>query len=306
LPSADESHEASAAPFGPLLVSVVIPTKDRPEALSSCLDALAAQTIADRLEAIVVDDGSLAGDEVGAVVRRHGRARLIPSPGNGPAAARNSGAQNAQGRFLCFTDDDCVPHADWAERLVEALQRGADAVAGRTLSGMGALAEASELVAQAPAAAPSEGDDLAFAPSNNLACTRAAFAATLFDDSYPDAAGEDRDWCARLRAAGYVLRSEPAACLVHRQSLTFSGFLRQQLRYGQGAFRFRHGGGEHRPLEDAGFYASLVRRAFMQGFNVGLLVCAAQAVTAAGFIGAWTMSRRDAADIMPASERNGR
>ena len=43
----------------------------------------------------------------------------------------------------------------------------------------------------------------------------------------------------------------------------------------------------------------------MQGFNVGLLVCAAQAATAAGFIGACTMSRRDAADIMPASERNG-
>ena len=40
-----------------------------------------------------------------------------------------------------------MPHADWAERLVEALQRGADAVTGTTLSGMGALADASELVA---------------------------------------------------------------------------------------------------------------------------------------------------------------
>jgi GT2 family glycosyltransferase len=253
------------------------------------LDALAAQSLADQLEVIVVDDGSLAQDEVSDIVARHPRARLIPRSGGGPAAARNAGARDATGAFLCFADDDCEPQPDWVKHLVERLMRGADVVAGMTLTGGGVLAAASELVAQAPAfAPPPTGSDLAFAPSNNLACTKAAFDAIPFDESYPDAAGEDRDWCARLTAAGYALRSEPEARLVHHQDLTLGRFLRQQVRYGEGAFRFRRRSRERRPLEPTGFYRALVRRGFGEGVSVGLLVLVAQAATTVGFVRAWT------------------
>jgi GT2 family glycosyltransferase len=195
--------------------------------------------------------------------------------------------------YLCFTDDDCEPHDDWVEQLVNRLQRGADAAAGATLSGGGVLAAASEITAHAPATArPPDGSDLAFAPSNNLACTKAAFEATPFDESYPDAAGEDREWCARLTFAGYVLRAEPNARVVHHQELTFARFLRQQARYGRGAFRFRRHGGDLRPLDSpTGFYKALLRQAFAHSFSVGLLVCVAQAATAAGFIQVWAVER---------------
>jgi GT2 family glycosyltransferase len=259
--------------------------------LNRCLDALAAQTVAERLEVIVVDDGSLAEEEVASIIARHRRARLIRRGSGGPAAARNAGALDASGAFLCFTDDDCEPQRDWVENLVNRLQQGADAAAGTTLSRGGVLAAASEITAHAPAAVrPSGGSDLAFAPSNNLACTKAAFEATPFDESYPDAAGEDREWCARLTAAGYVLHAEPKAQIIHHQELTFGRFLRQQARYGRGAFRFRRIG-ERRPLEPAGFYKALLRRAFADSFSVGLLVCLAQAATAAGFVHAWAVER---------------
>jgi glycosyltransferase involved in cell wall biosynthesis len=289
------------------LISVVVPTRDRPLALSRCLDALAAQTLANRLEVIVVDDGSLAQDEVVGVVARHPRARLIRRSGDGPGAARNAGALDAQGAFLFFTDDDCEPERDWVERLVERLQRGADAAAGTTLSRGGVLAAASEIAAHAPAAArPPNGSDLAFAPSNNLACTKAAFAATPYDESYPDAAGEDREWCARLTAAGYTLRAEPEARIIHHQELTLGRFLQQQARYGRGAFRFRRIG-EPRPLESAGFYWTLLRRAFAEGPSVGLLVCMAQVATAAGFVRAWGAERLRSADVTgPARSRSSR
>ena len=272
------------------LISVVVPTRDRPAALGLCLEALSAQTALDRLEVVVVDDGSTAASEVAAVVAHHPRARLVRAAGRGPAVARNMGARNARGTILCFTDDDCVPEQEWAERLAAAIERGADAVAGTTMSAGGPLADASEIVAQAPA----QSTEVPFAPSNNLACTKVAFEATPFDESYPHAAAEDRDWCARLAAGGYVLRTEPSARLVHRQALTLGGFLRRQVRYGEGAYRFRRRNGARAPLEQPGFYAALLRRSFACGFRVGLLVLLAQVATAFGFVRGRAVLRREA------------
>src|SRR5215207_902612 len=275
----------------PPRISVIVPTRDRPQALARCLEALADQTVADTLEVIVVDDGSIAARDVRETVNLHRHARLVPGAGAGPAAARNSGAQHARGAALCFTDDDCVPDEEWAERLAEALDRGADAAAGTTLSGGGTLAEASEIVAHAPAAAAGDGS-MQFAPSNNLACQRTVFEAIQFDESYPTAAGEDREWCARLSAAGYVLRLEENARVVHHQDLTPGRFLRQQFRYGEGAYRFRRGSDERRPLEPLSFYTTLLRRGFAKSVSVGLLVSVAQVANAAGFARSWAKERR--------------
>jgi GT2 family glycosyltransferase len=274
-------------------LSVVVPTRDRPGALSGCLDALSAQTAAHRLEVIVVDDGSLEPLAVAAAVARHPNARLLHGTGNGPAAARNVGADGASGAILCFTDDDCAPHPDWAERLAEEIEGGAAAAAGRTLGAGGAVAAAAEFVAHAPArATSSDGSRVTFAPSNNLACAKQVWESVPFDESYPDAAAEDRDWCARLAQAGYVLVSVEAACVVHRQDVTLRSFLQRQVRYGRGAYRFRRREGERTQLEPPGFYAALLRDAFAQGVTMGLLVALAQIATAFGFLRAAAARRR--------------
>jgi glycosyltransferase involved in cell wall biosynthesis len=280
------------SPVGKPLVSVIVPTRDRPQALDRCLAALGAQSLGDRLEIVVVDDGSRASEEVAAVVARHPRARLVRRAGTGPASARNAGVRAARGSFLCFTDDDCEAQPDWAERLAEALQEGADAAAGTTrLTLSGSLADAFQLIVEAPAAVPPpNGSDLSFATSNNLACTRAVFEATPFDESYPHAAGEDRDWCARLLAGGFVLRSAPAACVLHDQVLTLRGFIARQVRYGQGAYRFRRRSSDRRSLESGTFYVNLLRRAFAKRFAAGLLVIVAQGATVVGFAAGWVDS----------------
>ena len=285
---------------------MIVPTRDRPLALARCLENLESQTVIDQLEVIVVDDGSSAAREVASVVGSHARTRLIRREGDGPAAARNAGARVAHGSYFCFTDDDCAPRADWAERLVGALDRGADVAAGATLSCGGALADASELVAHAPASLPSgAGGGLAFTPSNNVACARKVFESIQFDESFPGAAGEDRDWCARLILAGYVLRSEPTARVVHHQDLSLSRFLRQQFGYGQGAYRFRRRGGERRRFERPSFYAALLKRGFSHNVGVGLLVAVAQVATAAGFAFAWG-ARRDGRIVTSASPSTSR
>jgi glycosyltransferase involved in cell wall biosynthesis len=275
-------------------ISVVVPTRDRPGSLRRCLDALASQTVLDKLEVIVVDDGSTASAAVEEVVARYPFTRLISQTHSGPASARNAGAARSRGEFVCFTDDDCEPSPAWAERLVHAIEAGADAAAGKTLRGDpgSALAAASELIAGAPAllGEPSAGE-LTFAPSNNLACRGEVLTEVPFDERYPAAAGEDRDWCRRLLAGCYVLRREPGAALVHRPEPTFRAFLRQQVRYGRGAFWFRRRGPERQPLESPEFYLTLLRSSFRQGFRTGLLVAVAQAATAVGFLLAWAGER---------------
>jgi glycosyltransferase involved in cell wall biosynthesis len=266
-------------------ISVVVPTRDRPSALEACLAALDAQTLADGVEVVVVDDGSIAADQVAAVVARHPGARLVRQNGAGPAAARNIGARDARGETLCFTDDDCVPEEDWVEQLTLAIAEGADAVAGRTVNPPGALSAASEVISAAPAAAEP------FAPSNNLACRKAVFESVPFDESYRDAAAEDREWCTRLVGSGHTLRSQPAAVVHHHAQLTLTSFLRRQVRYGRGAYRYRST--TRRRLEPGRFYAALVRRGFRRGFRAGVLVGLAQAATAVGWARGWLELRRE-------------
>jgi glycosyltransferase involved in cell wall biosynthesis len=277
---------SSASPSMPSrpLVSVVIPTRDRPGELTTCLAALASQTIADDLEVVVVDDGSVAPNSVAEAVSAHSFVRLVSQSHRGPAAARNAGFRHATGRFICFTDDDCVARPEWAEKLLEALVGGADVVAGRTVPANGAspIALAAEIVALAPSkSVPGHGS--AFAPSNNIACRADVFERVSFDESYSSAAGEDRDWCARLLAEGYLMRSATEAVLAHRSDATFLAFVRQQIRYGRGAFRYRHGDRQRRRLGSPRFYLALMAGGFRQGMRVGLLLALAQILTALGY-----------------------
>jgi cellulose synthase/poly-beta-1,6-N-acetylglucosamine synthase-like glycosyltransferase len=187
----------------------------------------------------------------------------------------------ALGGVVLFTDDDCRPRRDWAERLTAAVSDGIDVVAGRTVAFRpGAVAAAWEVVADAPnGAAPA----LAFAPTNNIACRAEVARAVPFDPRYRSPAGEDRDWCAQVVRSGYTFVREPSAVVEHDHVQSVVAFFRQQVRYGRGAYTFRYGGGQRRPLESPRFYADLVRRAFRRSPAVGALVAVAQVATAVGF-----------------------
>ena len=97
------------------LFSVVVPTYGRQALLSQALGSVQLQRIED-FECIVVDDGSPEAVEI----PRDPRIRLVRRPDNGgPAAARNTGMDNARGRYITFLDDDDVYTP---ERLSLALQ----------------------------------------------------------------------------------------------------------------------------------------------------------------------------------------
>lgn len=262
-------------------VSVVVPTRDRPASLARCLAALAAQ---DRPpdEVLVVDDASTDAAAVAAVVAQARGATSVAGDGRGPAAARNLGAARAAGTLVAFTDDDCAPTPTWLAGLVEHLG-DADAVAGPTCPppGASAVVRAAQTVASYLSEASTTDGTTRFAPTSNLAVRADVLRRLPFDEDYPTAAGEDRDWCARLVDGGGTLRVAPCAVVLHHQDLTLRTFWAQQVRYGRGAHRFhRSGPGLARPA----FYVGLSRRGFAQGALTGALVLAAQAATAVGMV----------------------
>ncbi|MHB1446323.1 MAG: glycosyltransferase [Acidimicrobiales bacterium] len=117
----------------PPAVSVIVPVRDRRQLLRRCLDALAAQTLADH-EVIVIDDGSVDGSaaEAEADAGAGRPVRLLRTPGIGAVGARRLGVEAARAPVLAFTDSDCVPSPRWLECGLGAIDGGAVVVTGPT------------------------------------------------------------------------------------------------------------------------------------------------------------------------------
>lgn len=123
----------NAAP--PPLVSVIIPTYRRPDALAVALAALAKQTYPPaRFEVIAVDDGS--GDQVPSPdgTGLPFAFAYLRQPHRGATAARNIGAAQSHGAVLVFMDDDIEPAPDALCALVEELACHSHVIALATLS----------------------------------------------------------------------------------------------------------------------------------------------------------------------------
>lgn len=103
------------------LVSVILPTFDRPDLLPRAVGSVLAQTHAD-LELIVIDDGSREDVEPVLAPFADHRIRLVRLPQNrGLSAARNAGLAAARGAHLAFQDDDDVWHPEKLARQLRVL-----------------------------------------------------------------------------------------------------------------------------------------------------------------------------------------
>ncbi|MEQ1729829.1 MAG: glycosyltransferase [Vicinamibacterales bacterium] len=250
------SQETATSP-SQLDVAVVIPTRNRPEKIGICLKAIAGQTFPrDRFQVIVVDDGSDAPlDSVVAPFCNAMNLRLIRQANAGPARARNVGAAHATAELLVFTDDDCEPDAEWMGELVGAHRKAPEAlIGGHTRNALfdNPYSAASQslidyLYAYYASAPPGGRSSPGFFTSNNFAVPSRVFAQLGgFDETFPLAAGEDREFCERWQAKGLRLQAVPEAIIDHAHNLSLGRFWRQHVNYGRGAFhleraRLRHG-----------------------------------------------------------------
>jgi glycosyltransferase involved in cell wall biosynthesis len=107
-------------------VSVVIPAYNGTSRyLEQAIHSVLAQTHPAR-EIIVVDDAST--DDTGAVMQRLSHVRYVRHAQNaGQAAARNTGAQLAQGPYLAFLDQDDLWEPTFLEETLRILEPAAEA-----------------------------------------------------------------------------------------------------------------------------------------------------------------------------------
>jgi glycosyltransferase involved in cell wall biosynthesis len=111
-----------------LLLSVLIPTFDRREAVVGAIDSALAQTVRD-LEVLAIDDGSRDGTAALLAARYGGepRVRVLAKENGGCASARNHGLDASRGRYVGLLDSDDRWLPSFAERQIAQLERRPDA-----------------------------------------------------------------------------------------------------------------------------------------------------------------------------------
>lgn len=219
-------------------VTIVIPAYNATKTIHDGLDAFARQSFpADEVELIIVDDESTDGtpEYIERYVKdwgsAHPRVRVLRQKHRGPAAARNLGAEAAQGEFLLFTDADCVPHVDWIKEMVApfhssniAAVKGAYKTKQRSLVARFAQAE---FEARYRKLATEEFVDVVFSYSAGF--RREVFRSIGgFDTSFPVADNEDTDLSYRVATAGYKIKFNPAAIIYHQHPATLKQYLRKK------------------------------------------------------------------------------
>ncbi len=279
--------------------SIIVPTFGRPAQLATCLHSLACLDYPrDRFEVIVVDDGGQARSEnLVAAFSRQMNLVLTPHPHGGPAKARNTGTRIAKGEFLAFTDDDCLPAADWLRDFAIRFRNNRNGmIGGRTLNGLpdNPYSMATHLIMDyLHQHYNSCSDNPRFFSTNNVAVPADLFhSLNGFDTNFPHAAGEDRDFCERWLHAGFQMTYAPEILVYHSHLLNFRGFWRKHLTYGKGAYRyhrarFQRGSGRFRP--DPKFYIRLLSYPFVQRQGkkapwLTILLMVSQVANAVGFL----------------------
>jgi glycosyltransferase involved in cell wall biosynthesis len=232
-------------------LSVVIPTKDRADALARTLDALEIQQAGEsKLEAIVIDNGSSDRTVEQVRLRAAGSKlpiRLLEQPAGGPAAARNAGARAASGEVLLFLGDDTEP-AD------EALLRAhLDLHASRPEPTYGVLGRITwnprKPVTPFMRWLENGGPQFHYGEieaglveatryfySSHASIKRSLFERVGgFDERFPTAAVEDTELGVRLADAGLELDYHPELLVLHDHPTTPAQSLRRSVAVGRSA-----------------------------------------------------------------------
>lgn len=198
--------------------------------------------------------------------------------------------------LLTCLDDDCVPAADWRERIAAALAKSPEAlVGGRTFNAVKSslYTEASQALLDYMYRHSNHDPRRPRLPiGSNLAMSRAAFERVGgFDPSLPVAAGEDRDLCERWLASKRPLVWVKDFVVHQHRAMGLPGLVGQHVRHGRvshhyhRACRRRFG---RTPLPGWRFYAGLLiyplRAGFRPRFRLAALLLLSQWATLGGLL----------------------
>ena len=100
--------------------SVIIPSFNSKKTIEECIKSILNQHYSKKnYEVIVIDDGST--DNSLDLIKKYS-VKIIRQKNKGPAVARNVGAKYASGKYLVFTDSDCVVDKYWLKSIDEGFK----------------------------------------------------------------------------------------------------------------------------------------------------------------------------------------
>jgi glycosyltransferase involved in cell wall biosynthesis len=233
------------------LISVIIAVKNGQETIHKCLDSVLALPDKD-IELIVVDDGS--NDATGQILKGFGSlVRVIRNQHSiGPAESRNVAASAARGRYVAFTDADCIVDKEWLNELKKGFNGDLVAAVGGSQGSpqdesrfgrkVSLFLNKTSFVAEYTRSKSGRIRPVAHNPSCNSMYRKDIFsnAGGFWKGFWP---GEDVDLDHRLRINGHQIVFNPAAIVYHYRAKTFRAFCRMMFRYGwaQGVLVRRYG-----------------------------------------------------------------
>jgi GT2 family glycosyltransferase len=215
-----------------MTASIIIPTFNGASRIGNCLNALLKQTAGGVAEILVVNDGST--DETEDVVARYPGVRLINQINAGPAAARNHGAREAKGSIILFTDDDCVPTADWLSAMLQPFDdpeviavKGVYRTEQRSLVARFVQVEYEDryrLMARLPS--------IDFIDTYSAGFRRNRFLEMKgYDTSFPVPSAEDIELSYRMSACGWKMEFIPHAIVYHTHPDTLARYLKKKYKF---------------------------------------------------------------------------
>jgi lipopolysaccharide/colanic/teichoic acid biosynthesis glycosyltransferase/GT2 family glycosyltransferase len=210
-----------------MYISIIVPAYNAESTLSDCLFALTKQTIPlSDYEIIVVDDGST--DRTPEIAQQF-PITYIREENQGPAMARNLGAQNAQGEIILFTDSDCIPEPDWIEKMLVPFKTEPDVVGVKGVY----LTQQKQLAARFAQAEFEERYErlkkyqyIDFVDSYSAGFKRDVFLSVGgFDPQFAVANNEDVELSYKLAQQNYKMVFQPEAKVSHLHADTFYDYL---------------------------------------------------------------------------------
>ena len=221
-------------------LSIVIPTRDRPEMLARCLKSVVA-AMGSQDELIVVDSASRDPDPVASTATGLG-AEVRRSELPGATRARNIGWRAAANELVGFLDDDVWVDPGWADAMVARLSASNDVefVTGRVESPEGQTSYYVAIKDDPDPAVFDRGTRGLTGHSASMAVRRSALERVGGFDEWMGPGSrfrgaDDGDLFDRLFLQGYLCAYEPKALAWHDQWREKAGLVRLNIHSGTGA-----------------------------------------------------------------------
>ena len=243
-------------------VSVLIPTRERPERLRRCLDSLLAGDYpAERMVIVIVDNAPTTDGTRRAVDEYRDRVevRYAREDATGSASARNRGLREVDTEIVAMTDDDVLVDRRWLGEVVRTFDAfpGADVVSGLLLPSeletdaqlwfeeyggfsRGFDRRVFDLGEHWPADEPLYPWTAGlFGTGNNFSFRASALRAMggfdpALGNGTPALGGVDSEVLLRAVLTGHTIVYEPRAIAMHAHRPDYEGLRRQVYAYGAG------------------------------------------------------------------------